>query len=45
MESKEPTEMQTEAEPPKEIAFAEADVSTRYDDVHQTIGPPYAIGK
>ena len=39
MEIKEPTIIEAEQEPPAEIAFAEADVSTRYDDVYETIVP------
>lgn len=45
MEIKKPAEQPpvTEPEPPKEIAFSEADVSTRYDDVYETIAPDEVV--
>ncbi|MBK9336854.1 MAG: glycoside hydrolase family 31 protein [Lewinellaceae bacterium] len=39
MEIKEPAATTPEQEPPSEIAFTEADVSTRYDDVYEIITP------
>ncbi|MCK6694097.1 MAG: hypothetical protein L6Q97_18595, partial [Thermoanaerobaculia bacterium] len=51
MEKNEPAGQEPEAplaplepSPPSEIAFSEADVSTRYDDVYEIVTPDEVIG-